>query len=106
MQDTDKLALTMLSFSHFILDFTACAISMVDLQGSNHAAPGTVRRLVLFDPMSHTISQDSGVGDFGVSGIQNSIDTHQCNLYCGGLGLASKEVLTDTLERQKRELDA
>ncbi|KAJ7625450.1 hypothetical protein B0H17DRAFT_1111085, partial [Mycena rosella] len=66
-QDTDKPALTMLSFSHFMLDVAACAISMVDLHGSMHVEPGAIRRLTLFDPMSHTITEDSGVGDFGAT---------------------------------------
>ncbi|KAJ7171895.1 hypothetical protein C8R43DRAFT_1146518 [Mycena crocata] len=86
-QDTDKLALTMLAFSHFIMEFRVCAMSMVDLQGSFHANFGAVRILTLFDPMSHTATKDSGVGDFGLTGIQNSIDTHQWNLYCRSLGL-------------------
>ncbi|KAJ7653488.1 hypothetical protein B0H17DRAFT_957441, partial [Mycena rosella] len=101
-QDTDKLALTILSFSHFMLDVTACAISMVDLQGA-FFLPGAVRRLTLFDPMSHTITEDSGIGDFGATGIQDSIETHQCSLYCHGLGLSSTQVLKATLARQRKE---
>ncbi|KAJ7164047.1 hypothetical protein C8R43DRAFT_946838 [Mycena crocata] len=56
-QDTDKLALTMLAFSHFIMEFRVCAMSMVDLQGSFHANFGAVRILTLFDPMSHTATK-------------------------------------------------
>ncbi|KAJ7087652.1 kinase-like domain-containing protein [Mycena belliarum] len=103
-QDTDKMALTMLSFSHFIMEFTACAMSMVDLQGSLHAEPGAIRRMTLFDPMSHTLEKNSGVGDFGVEGIEDSIETHQCSIYCKALGLVPMEVLKATLERQKGEI--
>ncbi|KAJ6461487.1 kinase-like domain-containing protein, partial [Mycena vitilis] len=99
--DTDKLANTMLSFAHFVLEHTACAMAMVDLQGSLHAVPGTLRTMVLFDPMSHTASEDSGVGDFGFIGITDAIDNHECNLFCRALGLCTKGVLEDTLAKQK-----
>ncbi|KAJ7099754.1 kinase-like domain-containing protein [Mycena epipterygia] len=117
--DSDKLALTMLSFSHFIMECTACAMSIVDVQGmfylelhlwsdvrvagSFHADPGTVRVMTLFDPMSHTVSQESGVGDFGAPGIQDSIQTHRCNIFCHALGLVNCQVLQKTLDRQKSE---
>ncbi|KAJ7816881.1 hypothetical protein B0H13DRAFT_2380117 [Mycena leptocephala] len=101
--DSDNLAMTILAFSHFILERTACTMAMVDIQGSFHADPGNVRTMVLFDPMSHTASQDSGVGDFGFTGIQDAIENHECNLFCGGLGLCSKAVLKATLLKQKNE---
>ncbi|KAJ7812340.1 hypothetical protein B0H13DRAFT_1926162 [Mycena leptocephala] len=41
--DSDKLAMTILAFSHFILERTACTMAMVDIQGSFHANPGNVR---------------------------------------------------------------
>ncbi|KAJ6563857.1 kinase-like domain-containing protein [Mycena capillaripes] len=101
--DKDKLAMTVISFAHFVLEDTACTMAMVDLQGSFHAAPGGVKTMVLFDPMTHTATQDSGVGDFGFTGIQDAIDNHECNLFCKGLGLSSKAVLEATLAKQKQE---
>ncbi|KAJ7835683.1 hypothetical protein B0H13DRAFT_1913468 [Mycena leptocephala] len=41
--DSDKLAMTILAFSHFILERTTCMMAMVDIQGSFHADPGNVR---------------------------------------------------------------
>ncbi|KAJ7178029.1 kinase-like domain-containing protein [Mycena filopes] len=101
--DQDKLAMTILSFAHFVMEYTACAMAMVDLQGSLHAEAGNTRTLVLFDPMTHTMAQDSGVGDFGFNGIQDAIDSHECNLFCRGLGLSNKTVLQETLNQRKKE---
>jgi hypothetical protein len=33
--DSDKLAMTILAFSHFILERTACTMAMVDTQGTS-----------------------------------------------------------------------
>ncbi|KAJ7037365.1 hypothetical protein C8F04DRAFT_1180443 [Mycena alexandri] len=101
--DYDKLAMTIMSFSHFVMEYTACTMAIADLQGSLHAEPGEARTMYLFDPMTHTLTQDSGVGDFGCAGIQDAIENHDCNIFCKGLNLSPKTVLEETFARQKAD---
>ncbi|KAJ7837692.1 kinase-like domain-containing protein [Mycena leptocephala] len=96
-QDTDKLSATILTFSHFVLQQTACRLAMADIQGSFHTVE-RVRQLVLFDPMTHTIDGKSGIGDHGCAGIRDAIDTHTCTVLCRALGLSSVDVLAKTLD--------
>ncbi|KAJ7506630.1 kinase-like domain-containing protein [Mycena galericulata] len=101
--DHDKLAMTIMSFSHFVMEYTACTMAIADLQGSLHTEPGEARAMYLFDPMTHTLTQDSGVGDFGSAGIQDAIENHDCNIFCKGLNLIPKTVLEETFARQKAD---
>ncbi|KAJ7659811.1 hypothetical protein DFH06DRAFT_1130566 [Mycena polygramma] len=45
--------------------------------------------MVLFDPMTHTIDgcSASGIGDFGIEGIQSLLRDHDCGAVCLRLGL-------------------
>ncbi|KAJ6505055.1 kinase-like domain-containing protein [Mycena sanguinolenta] len=43
--------------------------------------------LVLFDPMTHTENGDSGIGDFGIEGIESFFCDHTCGDICLRLGL-------------------
>lgn len=43
--------------------------------------------LVLFDPMTHTLNGNSGIGDFGLEGINAFIRDHQCSEICKCLHL-------------------
>ncbi|KDQ50924.1 hypothetical protein JAAARDRAFT_91717, partial [Jaapia argillacea MUCL 33604] len=99
---TDQLAATILAFAHFVLENTACHYMFADIQGMfscsydrNELGQTT---LVLFDPMSHTPTKSSGLGDHGVDGIRDFIQSHQCNTICALLKLASPDVLQASLD--------
>ncbi|KAJ7698651.1 kinase-like domain-containing protein, partial [Mycena rosella] len=92
-QEHDKVSATILAFSHFVLQQTACRIAMADLQGSYHTMKRT-RQLVLFDPITHTMDGKSGTGDHGPTGIRSTIESHTCTALCKALGLPSVDVLT------------
>ncbi|KAJ7652423.1 kinase-like domain-containing protein [Mycena polygramma] len=98
---TDQLSSTVLAFSHFVLEKTACLLAFADLQGSRHRG-GTV----LFDPMTHTVAGNSGLGDHGAPGIRDTIQSHECNAICNALGLVSQEVLISSLEARVTEAAA
>ncbi|KAJ7126923.1 kinase-like domain-containing protein [Mycena epipterygia] len=97
---TDKLTSTVLAFSHFVLENTACLLAFADLQGSRHQGS-----LVLFDPMTHTIGGKSGLGDHGPKGIRDTIDNHSCNAFCKALDLVPMEVLVNSLQARIQEYD-
>ena len=48
--------------------------------------------------------RDSGLGDFGMDGLRNFVETHRCNNICAALDLASTEVLNNTLDHMLDEL--
>ncbi|KAJ7220332.1 kinase-like domain-containing protein, partial [Mycena pura] len=69
------------SFAHYVFGATSGSLIMADLQGT----PAPVRgndRIIFFNPMTHTVEGGSGLGDFGLEGIQSFIDTHNCNQLC------------------------
>ncbi|KAJ7064244.1 kinase-like domain-containing protein [Mycena amicta] len=78
---SDLQTLTIHSFAHYVFGATHGSLVMADLQGT----PATVRGndgLVLFDVMTHTQDGSSGLGDFGLEGIESFINTHECNQLC------------------------
>ncbi|KAF9071919.1 kinase-like domain-containing protein, partial [Rhodocollybia butyracea] len=81
-----KLGLMMTIFAHFSLEWTEKTLVFVDLQTSVINQAGKGQTNVLFDVMSHTITGDSGLGDFGQEGIQAFIDQHCCDKKCQELG--------------------
>ncbi|KDQ58251.1 hypothetical protein JAAARDRAFT_193673 [Jaapia argillacea MUCL 33604] len=89
-----QLLSTIMAFAHFVLENTACKYMFADIQGS-YDKNGL---LVLFDPMTHTPSQSSGLGDHGLAGIRDFIESHQCNSICSALKLASVSALESTLD--------
>ena len=75
-----------------------------------------VENMILFDPMTHTpersgsnlqsctnlytdesMGSDSGLGDDGVKGLCNFVESHHCNNICTRLDLVSMEILRDTV---------
>ncbi|KAJ2935899.1 hypothetical protein H1R20_g1195, partial [Candolleomyces eurysporus] len=99
----DKVGKTIAALCHWIYVSTRKTEVYADIQGSFMTIDGQ-ETLILFDPMAHTVDQDSGVGDHGEEGIQRFLSEHQCNYICQGLGLVpiadmndlSKNVQTDT----------
>ncbi|KAJ7639307.1 kinase-like domain-containing protein [Roridomyces roridus] len=78
---SDLTHLTIHSFAHYVFGSATGTLVMADIQGT----PATVRGhdgLVLFDVMTHTQDGGSGLGDFGLEGIESFINTHQCNQLC------------------------
>ncbi|KAJ7190590.1 hypothetical protein GGX14DRAFT_47827 [Mycena pura] len=45
--------------------------------------------ILIFDIMTHTPEEDSGVGDHGVKGIERWRDQHDCNAFCKRLELGA-----------------
>ncbi|KAJ7071775.1 kinase-like domain-containing protein, partial [Mycena belliarum] len=87
---TNKISSTMTALTHYILQSTACRLAFTDLQGSLHSGrPGAPRELVLFDPMTHSLSRQTGVGDHGPEGIDDTISTHRCSFMCKAMKLAN-----------------
>ncbi|KAJ7098702.1 kinase-like domain-containing protein, partial [Mycena belliarum] len=87
---TNKISSTMAALTHYILQSTACRLAFTDLQGSLHSGrPGAPRELVLFDPMTHSLSRQTGVGDHGPEGIDDTISTHRCSFMCKAMKLAN-----------------
>ncbi|KAJ7599663.1 kinase-like domain-containing protein [Mycena floridula] len=82
----DLKTLTIHAFAHFTFEHSHESLVFADLQGS----PAFVRGkdgIILFDPMTHTITGLSGIGDFGVEGITSFLRTHECNIVCKDMGL-------------------
>ncbi|KAJ7740269.1 hypothetical protein DFH07DRAFT_965450 [Mycena maculata] len=59
--------------------------------------------LVIFDPMTHTVIGKSGPGDHGHKGIRETINSHNCNIFCTALKLPKHNILLDTLEERIKE---
>ncbi|KAF8155171.1 hypothetical protein BJ912DRAFT_1070927 [Pholiota molesta] len=87
-------------FSGTFAEKTACQLIFVDLQGSIDYKPGEPKIMVLFDPMTHSPFQATWLGDFGIQGIQDFIDNHECSIICGNLSFADKEALQEALNIQ------
>ncbi|KAJ2921872.1 hypothetical protein H1R20_g15222, partial [Candolleomyces eurysporus] len=83
---SDKVGMTISALCHWIYTTTRKTEVFADIQGSYMAVDGQ-DTLILFDPMSHTVDGDSGVGDHGEKGIQKFLEDHQCNYICQGLSL-------------------
>ncbi|KIO17725.1 hypothetical protein M407DRAFT_84669, partial [Tulasnella calospora MUT 4182] len=102
---TDGLSGTITAFAHYAAQILAAKRVFCDLQGSHHrSASGTT--FVLFDPMTHSISGDSGPGDHGFEGVQSFIKTHRCSEHCKRLQLAAKSRLSTSATSAAKEQDA
>ncbi|KAJ7432082.1 kinase-like domain-containing protein [Mycena galericulata] len=102
----NKLFSTMSAFTHYILEKTACRLAFTDLQGSLHCPKaGAVQELVLFDPMTHSLSGNTGVGDHGPEGIEDTIRNHKCSFMCNSMRLANIPSLKATFTAEKDKLN-
>ncbi|KAJ7171948.1 kinase-like domain-containing protein, partial [Mycena filopes] len=82
----DLCAQTIHAFAHFVYGNSNRNIVLADIQGTPAHIDGQ-DTMVLFDPMTHTPNGDSGIGDFGVSGIKSFIRDHVCGDVCRSLSL-------------------
>ncbi|KAG2088736.1 uncharacterized protein F5147DRAFT_532075, partial [Suillus discolor] len=89
---TDKRSATIMAFSHFWLESSACEYMFADLQGSiNHGIlHNTETVLTLFDPMTHTplsFHGKSGLRDHEFEGLHDFVDSHECSAICHSMKL-------------------
>ncbi|KAJ3520545.1 hypothetical protein NMY22_g12707 [Coprinellus aureogranulatus] len=88
---TDLAHLTVYALIHYIFGHTNRQLVFADLQGTpalfEMENGKTVDGFTLFDPMTHTVDGDSGVGDFGKDGIARFLEQHECRDICRRLGL-------------------
>ncbi|KAI1781872.1 kinase-like domain-containing protein [Ganoderma leucocontextum] len=100
----NKRFATMGAFAHFSMLLSENSMVFVDLQSSyGNLRDGHGYGRVLFDPMTHSLSGNTGVGDHGLEGLGTFIDDHQCTSICSQLDL---EALTkDELPAEGGEVD-
>ncbi|KAG1782532.1 kinase-like domain-containing protein [Suillus placidus] len=103
---TDKRSATIMAFSHFILESSACEYMFADLQGSidRGILCDTESVLTMFDPMTHTPLGESGLGDHGFEGIHDFADSHECSAICRSLKLCEMSVIQNTLRKLEEEV--
>ncbi|KAJ6556958.1 kinase-like domain-containing protein [Mycena sp. CBHHK59/15] len=84
---TGQLAHTLSAFVHYAFQFSCGNILFADIQGSSGRLTTKTMGIIIFDLMSHTPEEDSGVGDHGPNGIERWRDQHDCNIFCKRLEL-------------------
>ncbi|KAF6765683.1 kinase-like domain-containing protein [Ephemerocybe angulata] len=95
---SDKIGVTLSAFLHYVFWASQEEFVFSDIQGSRMNVRG-VDTLILFDPMSHTVDADSGVGDHGSEGIETFKAQHRCSHICQLLGF--KEFRVSTVSSKK-----
>ncbi|KAF8173301.1 kinase-like domain-containing protein [Pholiota molesta] len=90
----DMLGLTIYAFAHFVYLTSKGSRVMADIQGTTSHINGK-DTMVLFDVMTHSNAGDTGIGDFGIEGIESFLRDHTCGMVCRGLGLHEKHVASD-----------
>ncbi|KAG0692692.1 kinase-like domain-containing protein [Suillus ampliporus] len=105
---TDKWSATIMAFSHFVLESSACEYMFADLQGSidRGILHDTESVLTMFDPMTHTPLGESGLGDHGFEGIHDFVDSHECSAICRSLKLCEMSAIQNTLRMLEEEVTA
>ncbi|KAJ7486809.1 kinase-like domain-containing protein, partial [Mycena latifolia] len=81
----DKPGKTMDAFMHFSYVYSHRSLLFADLQSTVGRAPSGSKASILFDVMTHTVTQNSGVGDHGSPGIMAILEGHICGAMCEGL---------------------
>ncbi|KAJ6474302.1 kinase-like domain-containing protein [Mycena sanguinolenta] len=90
---SDKAGKTMDTFMHFSYVYSQQSFIFADLQSTRGRAPSGSSASILFDVMTHTVQQDSGVGDHGDAGIKAILNGHICSLMCTGLDMGEEHVI-------------
>ncbi|KAJ6550191.1 kinase-like domain-containing protein, partial [Mycena capillaripes] len=83
-----QLAQTLSTFVHFAFQRSGGEVIVADIQGSCGRLSTKQMGILIFDIMTHTPEEDSGLGDHGVKGIEKWRDQHDCNAFCKRLELA------------------
>ncbi|KAJ7257230.1 kinase-like domain-containing protein [Mycena haematopus] len=99
---SDKAGKTMDAFMHFSYIYSQRSFIFADLQSTCGRAPSGNGASILFDVMTHTIPQDSGVGDHGSAGIESILNGHVCGAMCEGLEMG-EEYAIGTKDVQTRK---
>ncbi|KAJ6556663.1 kinase-like domain-containing protein, partial [Mycena sp. CBHHK59/15] len=88
-----KAGNTMDAFMHFSYIYSQQSLIFADLQSTRGRAPSGDGASILFDIMTHTLAQDSGVGNHGHAGIESILDGHVCSAMCEGLEMGKEHVI-------------
>ncbi|KAJ6452514.1 kinase-like domain-containing protein, partial [Mycena sanguinolenta] len=83
----DSHSATVHTFTHFVWGHSNRTLIFADLQAltfltGTPALVGHKDGMILFDPLSHTKTGDSGIGDFGIQGIKSFFRGHICGDIC------------------------
>ncbi|KAJ7908245.1 hypothetical protein B0H13DRAFT_2498456 [Mycena leptocephala] len=97
----DKAGKTIDAFMHFAYIYSQQSLVFADLQSTRGRAPSGSGASILFDAMTHTLSQDSGVGDHGPSGIKAILDGHICSAMCIGLEMGDEHKIGSNEEEKE-----
>ncbi|KAF8573695.1 hypothetical protein K439DRAFT_1624887 [Ramaria rubella] len=78
---------TIVVFAHFCWLYSQQTLVFADMQGSpaRNSLGNSIE--VLFDPMTHSLTGDTSLGDFGQEGIDIFLSQHQCNWICTAMEL-------------------
>ncbi|KAJ6473885.1 kinase-like domain-containing protein, partial [Mycena sanguinolenta] len=98
----DSRSATVHAFAHFVWGHSNRTLIFADLQGTP-ALVGHKDGMILFDPMSHTKTGDSGIGDFGIQGIKSFFRDHICGDICLRLHLEKSAPLKLSDEEDEEE---
>lgn len=82
----DQVGIIVTAFAHYIYETSNKELVLADIQGSPMAAQGC-DTIFLFDLMTHSVAQDSGVGDHGSEGMKMFVAQRSCDYVCTALGL-------------------
>jgi len=95
----DRRSASVMAFSHFVVESSACKYMFADIQGSmdRNILMRNESALTLFDPMTHTPRRKSGLGDHGIQGFKDFIECHKCTSICTAMNLCPMSDLTATL---------
>ncbi|KAF8582863.1 hypothetical protein K439DRAFT_1235951, partial [Ramaria rubella] len=78
---------TIIAFAHFCWLYSKNTLVFADMQGSPACNLLGNSVEVLFDPMTHSLTGDTGLGDYGQEGIDIFLMQHRCNRFCSTMEL-------------------
>ncbi|KAK7041370.1 kinase-like domain-containing protein [Favolaschia claudopus] len=101
----DLRSSTIYAFAHFVWGHSNQTMIFADLQGTP-ALVGRKDGIVLFDPMTHTVAGNSGIGDFGLEIINSFLRDHSCGDVWNRLALDEvAPLIFDTSRNEEEEQD-
>ncbi|KAJ7785384.1 kinase-like domain-containing protein, partial [Mycena olivaceomarginata] len=87
--DQNKLGSTLNTFTHYAYLFSLESTVLCDLQTAMAIDENGEDIDTLFDVMTHTLDNSSGVGDHGKTSIETFLKKHQCGRRCSNFRLSS-----------------